>query len=124
MEFYQGIGVGYDVAWKARSIGACNNIHNNYRSIIYQTIPLPEKSRIHASLGDVDSQFIDLNGVTLHYKKVGNGEPTLILLHGFGSSLFTWNKVLYPLSYYFYGNCLRLDRFRADHTSDAGNLGR
>jgi pimeloyl-ACP methyl ester carboxylesterase len=50
------------------------------------------------SIGDVDSQFIDLNGVTLHYKKVGNGEPTLILLHGFGSNLFTWQKVLHPLS--------------------------
>jgi|WetSurMetagenome_2_1015567.scaffolds.fasta_scaffold146258_3 pimeloyl-ACP methyl ester carboxylesterase len=50
------------------------------------------------TLGDLDSQFIDLNGITLHYKKVGNDEPTLILLHGFGSNLFTWNKVLYPLS--------------------------
>ena len=30
-------------------IGVCNNIHNNYRSIVYQTIPLPEKSRIHAA---------------------------------------------------------------------------
>ena len=59
---------------------------------------LLEKLWIHDNLGDLDSQFIDLNGVTLHYKKVGNGEPTLILLHGFGSSLFTWNKVLYPLS--------------------------
>jgi pimeloyl-ACP methyl ester carboxylesterase len=49
-------------------------------------------------LGDVDSQFIDLDGVTLHYKMVGNSEPTLILLHGFGSSLFTWNNVLYPLT--------------------------
>jgi pimeloyl-ACP methyl ester carboxylesterase len=49
-------------------------------------------------LGDVDSQFININGVALHYKKAGIGEPTLILLHGFGSSLFTWNKVLYPLS--------------------------
>ena len=75
-------------------------------------------------IGDVDSQFIDLNGVTLHYKKVGNGEPTLILLHGFGSSLFTWNKVLYPLSPTVYSNCLRLDRFRADYTANAGNLGR
>jgi pimeloyl-ACP methyl ester carboxylesterase len=50
------------------------------------------------TLGDFDSKFIDLNGETLHYKKVGNSEPTLFLLHGFGSNLFTWNKVLYPLS--------------------------
>jgi len=50
------------------------------------------------SLADSDSLFIDVNGIRVHYKQRGDGEPSLIFLHGFGASLFSWQKVLEPFS--------------------------
>jgi len=55
------------------------------------TLP-PEK------LADADSKFIQLNGVNVHYKIAGRGEPTSILMHGFASSVFTWRNVMTPLA--------------------------
>ncbi len=51
-----------------------------------------------ADLADPDSRFVAVNGLTVHYKEVGQGEPTLILLHGFGASLFSWHQVMDPLA--------------------------
>ena len=45
-------------------------------------------------LADPDSRFIDVRGLNLHYKKSGSGEPTFLLLHGFGASVFTWRDVM------------------------------
>ncbi len=45
------------------------------------------------ALADPDSRFIELNGVRVHYKIYGQGEPTFVLLHGLGSSTFSWHKV-------------------------------
>jgi pimeloyl-ACP methyl ester carboxylesterase len=41
-----------------------------------------------------DSQFIEINDVTIHYKEMGEGETTFILLHGFGASVFSWREVM------------------------------
>jgi len=49
-------------------------------------------------LADPDSQFIEVNGLRVHYKTAGTGEPALILLHGFGASLFSWREVMAPLA--------------------------
>ena len=49
-------------------------------------------------LADADSQFVGINGIMVHYKMMGHGEPTIILLHGFGASLFSWHAVMGPLS--------------------------
>ena len=49
-------------------------------------------------LADADSRFIDVNGVKLHYKTLGSGEPALILLHGFAASTFSWREVMAPLA--------------------------
>ncbi len=49
-------------------------------------------------LADPDSRFIDVNGLRIHYKIAGQGEPTLVLLHGFGASVFSWRKVIAPLA--------------------------
>jgi pimeloyl-ACP methyl ester carboxylesterase len=49
-------------------------------------------------LGDPDSQFVTVNGLDLHVKISGQGEPTFILLHGFGASLFSWREVSDPLA--------------------------
>lgn len=48
-------------------------------------------------LADSDSRFIDVNGVELHYKTLGSGDPALILLHGFAASAFSWREVMAPL---------------------------
>lgn len=45
-------------------------------------------------LADPDSQFTVLNGVRIHYKQSGTGQPGFVLLHGFGASAFSWREVL------------------------------
>ncbi len=49
-------------------------------------------------LGDAESQFIEINGQKIHVKKMGQGEPVFLLLHGFASSLYSWHSVMQPLS--------------------------
>ena len=63
-------------------------------------IPLPPLAGTAPAdtLGDPDSQFIEVNGLKVHYKQYGKGEPVYILLHGFGASVFTWREVTAPLS--------------------------
>jgi pimeloyl-ACP methyl ester carboxylesterase len=46
------------------------------------------------SLADADSKFIEVNDVTVHYKEMGEGQKTFILLHGFGASTFSWREVM------------------------------
>lgn len=45
-------------------------------------------------LADPDSRFIDVDGVEIHYKEMGAGDTTYILLHGFGASVFSWHEVM------------------------------
>ncbi len=45
-------------------------------------------------LADQDSRFADAGGVRLHYKESGEGTPSIVLLHGFGASTFSWEKVM------------------------------
>ncbi len=63
-------------------------------------IPVPplEGTVPAEELADPDSQFTELNGLLVHYKSSGQGEPALILLHGFGASLFSWQGVQPDLS--------------------------
>ena len=63
-------------------------------------VPVPplENTVPAESLADPDSQFIEQNGLRVHYKKFGGGEPVMILLHGFGASVFSWREVTGPLS--------------------------
>lgn len=65
------------------------------------TIPIEE-------LSDPDSRFVEVNGLNVHYKTFGQGEPVFILLHGFGASLFSWREVTEPLSQY--GAAVAYDR--------------
>ncbi len=46
------------------------------------------------SLADADSRFAEIERVRIHYKEEGSGEPTFLLLHGFGASVFTWRAVM------------------------------
>ena len=49
-------------------------------------------------LADPDSRFVEVNGLQVHYKQAGQGEPALILLHGFGASVFSWQTVMPELA--------------------------
>ncbi len=73
-------------------------------------IPVPplENTASVEELMDADSKFIEVNGINVHYKTWGKGEPTFILLHGFGASVFSWHKVTDPLSQY--GTVIAYDR--------------
>lgn len=63
-------------------------------------IPVPPLEGLQTveELADPDSQFVEVNGLSVHYKEMGQGGPTFILLHGFGASLFSWREVMEPLS--------------------------
>ena len=73
-------------------------------------VPVPplENTVSAESLADEDSKFIEINGVNVHYKTYGEGEPTFILLHGFGASLFSWREVVEPLAEF--GTVIAYDR--------------
>ncbi len=60
------------------------------------------------SLADADSRFIEVNGISLHYKTYGQGEPVFILLHGFGASVFSWREVMQPMA--DHGTVIAFDR--------------
>lgn len=49
------------------------------------------------SLTAQDKRFVDVNGTTIAYRDVGQGEA-LLLLHGFGESARTWDPLVADLS--------------------------
>ena len=53
----------------------------------------PYQGKTPYELADPDSKFIYVRGIWLHYKIYGQGKPLFLLLHGFGSSTFTWDRV-------------------------------
>lgn len=73
-------------------------------------IPVPplENTVSTEQLVDADNKFIEVNGINIHYKTWGEGEPTFLLLHGFGASLFSWREVTEPLS--DFGTVIAYDR--------------
>ena len=50
------------------------------------------------ALVDPDSRFVEVEGVRIHYKQMGEGTPVMVLLHGFGASTFSWREVMAPLA--------------------------
>ncbi len=73
-------------------------------------IPIPplENTAPVEQLADPDSQFIEINGLRVHYKRFGQAQPTFFLLHGFGASTFSWREVTAPLA--TYGTVIAYDR--------------
>lgn len=54
---------------------------------------------LEAKYTNAASQFTDINGIRTHYRVQGNlNAPTLVLLHGSGSSLHTWQGWIDELS--------------------------
>jgi pimeloyl-ACP methyl ester carboxylesterase len=74
-------------------------------------IPLPPLDGIQPmeALVYSDSQFLEIDGVDVHYQEVqSNSETLIVLLHGFGSSTYSWQKVMQPFS--SFGSVLAYDR--------------
>jgi pimeloyl-ACP methyl ester carboxylesterase len=73
-------------------------------------VPVPSLTNTFPpeQLADPDSQFIQINGLTVHIKTMGQGGPFFVLLHGFGASLFSWHAVMEPFSQY--GTVIAYDR--------------
>lgn len=63
-------------------------------------VPVPPLDGVRppTELGDADSQFIDVDGLQVHAKIKGEGQPVMVLLHGFASSTFSWREVIDPLA--------------------------
>lgn len=63
-------------------------------------VPLPRMGETFdpGELAYEESEFTEVLGLDVHYVKAGDGGTDLILLHGFGSSLFSWREVIDPLS--------------------------
>ncbi|MDI9609555.1 MAG: alpha/beta hydrolase [Candidatus Verstraetearchaeota archaeon] len=59
-------------------------------------------------LGKSDSRFVEVNGIKVHYKIYGAGEPVFILMHGFGAYSFSFDPVIRQLSEY--GTVIAFDR--------------
>jgi len=51
-------------------------------------------------LAGPDSRWLEVDGVDIHYEDYGDpgSELTLVLLHGFGASTFSWRDVAAPLA--------------------------
>jgi pimeloyl-ACP methyl ester carboxylesterase len=71
-------------------------------------VPALENTQPVAALAEPDSIFLEINGLNVHFKQAGSGEPAFILLHGFGASTFSWREVMEPLS--TYGLVIAYDR--------------
>ena len=63
-------------------------------------VPIPELqgTKPVAELADPESLFVTVDGLDVHYKTQGHGQPALLLLHGFASSVFSWREVMAPFA--------------------------
>lgn len=58
-----------------------------FNSLYYQDIPVEELKKEYAN---EYSQFVDIEGMKVHYRDEGSGTP-ILLIHGTASSLHTWD---------------------------------
>jgi pimeloyl-ACP methyl ester carboxylesterase len=70
--------------------------------ILPLVVPIPRpKGLVDAKeLADEDSCFLEIDGVSIHYKVQGNptAKTTLVFLHGFASSVYSWRHAMAALS--------------------------
>jgi pimeloyl-ACP methyl ester carboxylesterase len=60
-------------------------------------VPALTGTRPIEELLDMDSQFVEVNDLGVHYKQRGADGLHLLLLHGFASSTYSWREVMEPL---------------------------
>jgi pimeloyl-ACP methyl ester carboxylesterase len=85
-------------------------------SFYHSDLPVAE---LKAKYAYSDSKFMELDGLNVHYRIVGTGKP-VVLLHGTGASLHTWEEFADNLKDSFQLISLDLPAFgltggRADH---------
>ncbi|HAK47056.1 MAG TPA: hypothetical protein DCO79_14210, partial [Spirochaeta sp.] len=51
-----------------------------------------------SALADSDSRFIEIDGIDVHYKERGSGEPEILLLHGLMANIGAWDYIYPELS--------------------------
>jgi pimeloyl-ACP methyl ester carboxylesterase len=58
-------------------------------------IPIPPLENVvpPQELADADSLFVEIEGIDFHYKTQGDGEISVVMLHGFGASVYSWREV-------------------------------
>lgn len=68
--------------------------------IVPLIVPIPplENTLPPRELADPDSQFAEVNNLDVHFKEMGDGDPALLLLHGFAASTYSWREVMQPLA--------------------------
>ena len=68
--------------------------------IVPLIVPIPplENTVPPRELADPDSQFVEIGNLDVHYKEMGEGDTTLMLLHGFAASTYSWREVMPPLA--------------------------
>jgi pimeloyl-ACP methyl ester carboxylesterase len=77
---------------------------------LFVSVPPPANVAPVEQLAEPDSQFIEINNFDVHYKTSGGGDQAIILLHGFGASVFSWREVVEPLALAGYGPIVAYDR--------------
>jgi pimeloyl-ACP methyl ester carboxylesterase len=70
-------------------------------------------------LATPESAFLDLYGMRLHLRAAGQGDPVMLLLHGFAASTFTWHSVFDRLAEI--GTVIAIDRPGFGLTTHAAN---
>eukprot|EP00775_Hariotina_reticulata_P013357 gene13357-13485_t len=77
-----------------------------------------------ALLTDADSQFINVDGLLVHYKEAwpdgqAAGDCAVVLVHGFGGGVFAWRHILQPLAAAVGARVVAFDRpgFGGSHAS-------
>ncbi|MBI9043411.1 MAG: alpha/beta hydrolase [Anaerolineaceae bacterium] len=78
--------------------------------IIPFLIPIPDLENMSSiyDLKEMNSLFVEVDGIDIHYKKAGSGQSKIILLHGFGASTYSWREVMESLA--DYGSVFAYDR--------------
>lgn len=80
------------IAWGATALAAL-------LLIVPFLLPLPELDTVPPrELADPEDRFVVLNGIEVRYREAGSGEPVYLLLHGFGASARSWDRVLEGLA--------------------------
>ncbi|MDC7226446.1 MAG: alpha/beta hydrolase [Spirochaetales bacterium] len=61
-----------------------------------------------SALADSDSKFIEIDGITVHYKETGDGNPEILMLHGLMANTGVWDYIVPQLSSNY--RCIAYDR--------------
>ena len=55
-----------------------------------------------------NGSFVEVSDLTVYTEQVGEGQPAIILLHGYGASVYSWRGVMPPLAEF--GTVIAYDR--------------